>query len=176
MSVNPIVSTTYGPVQGIQKKSSVGNAYYSFQKIPYAQPPVGELRFSDPQPPTKWTEPIDCSKQGPAFCAMNNIIRKVVGEEDSLHMNVFTKNVSLNSLYINSNSKKIIFKLTPVKPFPVMVWIHGGAFMRGSSGIEMYGPDFLLQKDVILISFNYRLGVFGMVQIHIIYLISSSVY
>lgn len=49
-----------------------------------------------------------------------------------------------------------------------MVWIHGGAFMRGSSGIEMYGPDFLLQKDVILISFNYRLGVFGMVQIHIL--------
>lgn len=50
-----------------------------------------------------------------------------------------------------------------------MVWIHGGAFMRGSSGIEMYGPDFLLQKDVILISFNYRLGVFGMVHIHISY-------
>lgn len=48
-----------------------------------------------------------------------------------------------------------------------MVWIHGGAFMRGSSGIEMYGPDFLLQKDIILISFNYRLGVFGMAHIHI---------
>lgn len=56
-----------------------------------------------------------------------------------------------------------------------MVWIHGGAFMRGSSGIEMYGPDFLLQKDVILISFNYRLGVFGMVQIHI-YILSVQVF
>lgn len=100
MSLSPIVSTTNGPVQGIQKKSSLGNDYYSFQKIPFAKPPVGELRFRDPQSPTKWTEPIDCSNQGPAFCAMNNIINKVVGEEDSLHMNVFTKNVSL---YINSH-------------------------------------------------------------------------
>lgn len=89
MSLNPIVSTSNGPVQGIQKKSSLGYDYYSFQKIPYAKPPVGELRFSDPQPP------IDCSNQGSAFCAMNNIINKVVGAEDSLHMNVFTKDVSL---------------------------------------------------------------------------------
>lgn len=102
MSSNPIVSTTNGPVQGIQKKSSLGYDYYSFQKIPYAKPPVGELRFSDPQPPTKWTEPIDCSNQGPACCSLNNIINKVVGEEDSLHMNVFTKNVSFN---FNMNSQ-----------------------------------------------------------------------
>lgn len=67
---------------------------------------------------------------------------------------------------MNSQIYKFCLKLTPAKPLPVMVWIHGGAFMRGSSGIEMYGPDFLLQKDVILISFNYRLGVFGMVSYH----------
>lgn len=45
-----------------------------------------------------------------------------------------------------------------------MLWIHGGAFMRGSSGTEMYGPAFLLRKEIILISFNYRLGVFGMLS------------
>lgn len=110
MTSNPIVSTTYGPVQGIQKKSSLCDAYYSFQKIPYAKPPVGEFRFSDPQPPEKWTEPIDCTKQGPAFCAMNNIINKVVGVEDSLHMNVFTKNVSFFLVVVNSqNYLKYIF-------------------------------------------------------------------
>ncbi|XP_053675826.1 esterase B1-like [Anopheles nili] len=42
-----------------------------------------------------------------------------------------------------------------------MLWIHGGAFMRGSSGTEMYGPDYLIQKDIVLVTFNYRIGAFG---------------
>lgn len=46
-----------------------------------------------------------------------------------------------------------------------MVWIHGGAFMTGSSGTELYGPDFLLQKEIVLISFNYRLGAFGFLSL-----------
>uniref|UniRef100_A0A1B0DHD6 carboxylesterase n=1 Tax=Phlebotomus papatasi TaxID=29031 RepID=A0A1B0DHD6_PHLPP len=51
-------------------------------------------------------------------------------------------------------------RLNPNKLVPVMIYIHGGAFMRGSSGIEMYGPDFLLQRDIVLFTFNYRLGAF----------------
>uniref|UniRef100_A0A1B0CB76 Carboxylic ester hydrolase n=1 Tax=Lutzomyia longipalpis TaxID=7200 RepID=A0A1B0CB76_LUTLO len=46
-----------------------------------------------------------------------------------------------------------------------MIYIHGGAFMRGSSTADMYGPDFLLQKDVILFTFNYRLGAFGFLSL-----------
>lgn len=42
-----------------------------------------------------------------------------------------------------------------------MVWIHGGAFLRGSSNENWYGPDYLLQKDIVFISFNYRLGALG---------------
>lgn len=44
-----------------------------------------------------------------------------------------------------------------------MLYIHGGAFMRGSSGVEMYGPDYLIQKDVVFVSFNYRIGALGMI-------------
>lgn len=44
---------------------------------------------------------------------------------------------------------------------PVMVYIHGGAFMWGSSGVEMYGPDYFMQKDVVFVTFNYRVGAFG---------------
>lgn len=45
---------------------------------------------------------------------------------------------------------------------PVMLYIHGGAFNRGSSGVEMYGPDYLIQADVVFVSFNYRIGALGM--------------
>lgn len=45
-----------------------------------------------------------------------------------------------------------------------MVWIHGGAFMRGSSSVEWYGPDYLLQKDIVFVSFNYRLGPLGKIN------------
>lgn len=47
-----------------------------------------------------------------------------------------------------------------------MVWIHGGAFCRGSAGTEMYGPDWLIQKDIVLVSMNYRLGAFGFLSVN----------
>jgi cholinesterase len=49
----------------------------------------------------------------------------------------------------------------PSVPAPVMVFIHGGAFMRGSSSTDMYGPDYLLKKDIVLVTFNYRIGALG---------------
>ena len=58
-------------------------------------------------------------------------------------INIYTKNVK------------------PGKAYPVMVWIHGGGYQCGSSKTDLYGPDFLLQKDVIVVSFNYRLAAFG---------------
>jgi carboxylesterase type B len=46
-----------------------------------------------------------------------------------------------------------------------MVWIHGGGFLVGSSQTNMYGPDYIMQKDVVLVSFNYRIGVFGFLSL-----------
>uniref|UniRef100_A0A1L8DM61 Carboxylic ester hydrolase n=1 Tax=Nyssomyia neivai TaxID=330878 RepID=A0A1L8DM61_9DIPT len=142
-----IVQTTLGPVKGIKKTSALGNDYYSFQSIPYAKPPVGDLRFRDPQPAQPWKEVLDGTKEGPCCPAKNNMLNVIHGEEDCLHINIFTKTFNPNKLV------------------PVMIYVHGGAFMRGSSTIDMYGPDFLLQKDIILFTFNYRLGAFGFLSI-----------
>lgn len=91
---------------------------------------------------------LDCTSQGPSCPQFNNIFQRVQGEEDCLHINVFTKDVAPQVLR------------------PVMVYIHGGAFCRGSAGTEMYGPDWLIQKDIVLVSFNYRLGALGFLSIN----------
>jgi len=87
-----IVQTHAGPVQGIKKTSLMGDNYFAFFKIPYAKPPIGELRFKDPQPADPWTEPIDGTEQGPG-CPGLNFGFKFYLDEDCLHVNVFTKKV-----------------------------------------------------------------------------------
>ncbi|XP_053667301.1 esterase B1-like [Anopheles marshallii] len=143
----PIVATRYGPVRGVRKTAATGVEYLNFQKIPYCKPPVGERRFKDLEVPEPWTEPLDCTQQGPSGYQFNKLLNKIVGSEDHLYINVYTK------------------ELKPEKLRPVMLWIHGGAFMRGSSGTEMYGPDYLIRKDIVLVTFNYRIGAFGFLSL-----------
>lgn len=71
------------------------------------------------------------------------MLRKTIGSEDCLHLSVFTRDIK------------------PEKLKPVMVWIHGGAFMLGSNSKDFYNPEFLLRNDVVIISINYRLGALG---------------
>ncbi|XP_052872785.1 esterase B1-like [Anopheles cruzii] len=139
----PVVHTCYGPIRGIKKVACTGVNYFNFQRIPYCKPPVNERRFKELELPEPWTEPADCSQQGPGGFQFSKLLNKIIGSEDHLYINVYTK------------------QLKPVKPLPVMLWIHGGAFMRGSGGTEMYGPDYLIQKDIVLVTFNYRIGAFG---------------
>jgi len=75
---------------------------------------------------------------------MDTFSGKVIGDEDCLYLNVYTTD-------INPKTKR-----------PVMVWIHGGAFHLGSGDTALYGPEFIIQKDVVLVTLNYRLGVLGM--------------
>jgi len=67
----------------------------------------------------------------------------IMGDEDCLYLNVYTTKIELS------------------KKRPVMVWIHGGAYSSGSGDATIYGPDYIVQKDVILVTLNYRLGVMG---------------
>lgn len=95
MSENKIITTGNGPVKGLLESSYLGYKYYSFQGIPYAKPPTGNLRFRDPQPSENWTEPLDATKQG---LQSNNFVLMSGGPggcEDSLHINIFTKTVSI---------------------------------------------------------------------------------
>ncbi|XP_053662699.1 esterase B1-like [Anopheles marshallii] len=138
-----IVNTGYGPVQGATRTALYGAEYVSFQGIPYAKPPVGELRFKDPSPPEKWTTLLDCTQQSHPCYHLDRRVNQIVGSEDSLKLNIFTKTIK------------------PTKPLPVMVYIYGGGFVEGTSGTELYGPDYLVEKDIVLITLNYRVGALG---------------
>uniref|UniRef100_A0A1Y9HAC3 Carboxylic ester hydrolase n=1 Tax=Anopheles farauti TaxID=69004 RepID=A0A1Y9HAC3_9DIPT len=138
-----IVNTGCGPVQGTSRTSLYGTGYVSFQGIPYAKPPVGELRFKDPTPPEAWTEVLDCTQQRDPCYHFDRRVNKIVGSEDSLRLNIFTKTIN------------------PSKALPVMVYIYGGGFVEGTSGTELYGPDYLIEKDIVLVTLNYRVGALG---------------
>lgn len=60
-----------------------------------------------------------------------------------------------------ANKKHLQKKISPRKPLPVMVYIHGGGFRSGDSSEMLYGPDYLLAKDIVYVAMNYRLGVLG---------------
>jgi len=138
-----IVETESGPVKGDVRSSILGRNYYNFQGIPYMKAPIGKLRFKDAQPPTKWTQPFDATRPAPAYITANSS----EGREDAGVINIFTP-------YIDTQD-----------PLPVLFWIHGGGFQEGSGQTEAYGPDWLLQKDVVLVSINYRLGVIGFLSL-----------
>lgn len=142
-----LINTTNGPVQGDQRSSLLGRNYFNFQSIPYMKAPIGKLRFRDPQPPEKWTIPIDATKEPPSYCDQDFVTQQPKGQEDAGIINVYTP-------YLKTNN-----------PLPVMVWIHGGGFNKGSSETLIYGPDYFMQKDVVLVTFNYRIGPIGFLSL-----------
>nr|WCC58199.1 carboxylesterase [Pharsalia antennata] len=141
---DPIVTVREGKVKGKISTDFDGNNFYSFQGIPYAKPPLGNLRFKAPHPPEKWSGILDATEDGNECYAKNNTFSP---SEDCLFINVFTKKIRAEKLK------------------PVMFWIHGGGFTTGSSHSMIYGPEHLITQDVVLVTFNYRLGVLGFLSI-----------
>ncbi|XP_025987483.2 para-nitrobenzyl esterase [Solenopsis invicta] len=137
-----------GKLIGAIEKGVYDDYYAAFRGIPYAKPPVGELRFKDPVPAEPWSGSRDASKYGNIAVQMNFLTRQIEGDEDCLYLNVFTP------------------KIEPGKKRTVMVWIHGGAFSMGSGDALMYGPDYIVRNDVILVTLNYRLGALGFLNLY----------
>ena len=113
----------------------------AFLGIPYAAPPIGDLRWLPPQPPAGWSGVLDATKAGNQ-CAQARIRDQgVAGSEDCLFLNIYAPD-------------------TPDKALPVMVWIHGGTFLVGS-GSQYDGRELAERGHLILVTINYRLGPFG---------------
>lgn len=141
-----LVHTRQGRIRGFEDQTEKGSSFLSFRGIPYAVPPINELRFKDPLPHEGWqTEEFHADKYGHPCPQWDSRTSSVIGDENCLTLNVFTQQVP-NTRY-------------SIRPCEVMFWIHGGAFMKGSS--ESYGAPKLMTSPIVLVTVNYRLGVLG---------------
>lgn len=146
------VEVKQGIIRG-QEKYAAGfsnRKYYLFQGIPYAKAPIGSLRFKDPQEPELWSGVRDCLKEGNVAPQHNMLFGYPEGNEDCLYLNVYTPELPGNKNF---------------SCMPVMVYVHGGGFTSGSGGTDLYGPDYLIEQSVVLVTFNYRLGVLGFLSL-----------
>jgi para-nitrobenzyl esterase len=143
-----IVDTRSGKVQGIDH-----GGIHVFRGIPYAAPPVGKLRWKQPQRETAWDDVRDATEFSASSAQGAFLLDQMLGgierpkSEDSLYLNVWTPGLD--------DARR-----------PVMVWIHGGAFMFGEGATPWYdGTAFATRGDVVVVTINYRLGSFGFLHL-----------
>ncbi|XP_049885462.1 esterase E4-like [Pectinophora gossypiella] len=125
--------------------------HYAFYGVPYAEIPIGHLRFKNPKSAKKWDRPYDASTPFHGACAQAHITHRhaLYGVEDCLYLNIYTPSLPKDGV----SSLK-----------PTIVWIHGYAFT--SSFSHIHGGDFLVDNDVIFISLTHRLNAFGFLKIN----------
>ncbi len=144
-AADPVVTTRSGKVSGVAEAGGI----FAFKGIPYAAPPVGDLRWRDPREPAPWQDVQRADKYGFA-CPQKPYTPTDMSPGDPGPMNE-------DCLTLNVWTPKIDRKAD----LPVMVWIHGGAFVIGSSGFDMTDGTPLARKGAVVVSFNYRLGQLG---------------
>ena len=152
-NADPEVDVTGGKIKGFVDSNGVK----IFKGIPYADTTAGENRWKAPQPVKAWEGVLDCTKDSPIVIQNAPVpfdpwtdeyvdggytIENGKISEDSLRLNIWTK--------ADADAKK-----------PVIVYIHGGANISGSGNNEVYKGDNIAQKDVVYVSINYRVGIFG---------------
>jgi para-nitrobenzyl esterase len=135
--LDPTVSVSAGKVRG----SFTPDGGAVFKGIPFAQPPIGELRWREPLPAKPWAGIRDATSFGPP-CVQGGALGQH-SSEDCLYLNVWTP------------------KWPMKKPTAVMVWVHGGGNFAGSGSEPTFNGESLARHGVVLVTINYRLGVFG---------------
>jgi para-nitrobenzyl esterase len=144
----PVVDTSYGPVRGTDD-----GTVQVWKGIRYAAAPVGELRWAAPQPPRPWSDVADATRVGPV-CPQPTDPRIPIDlggaqAEDSLLLNVWVPSGT-----------------APGADKPVLVWVHGGAYILGSANQPLYhGRALAAGGDVVVVTLNYRLGAFGFLDL-----------
>jgi para-nitrobenzyl esterase len=139
----PTATIDTGPLTG-----AAADGVAIFRGIPYAAPPVGDLRWRAPRPPAAWTAPRDATHFG-NDCLQTWMPEDVANSgrpmsEDCLYANVWTPKPGKQA-----------------KGLPVMVWIYGGGFVNGSGAAQPYEGSRLAKRGVVVVNFNYRIGRLG---------------
>ncbi|XP_043496969.1 esterase E4-like [Polistes fuscatus] len=148
-SENPIVQAPIGKIRGSILMSRLGKKIYSFRGVRYAEPPVGENRFKVATPAKDWNDIYDGTQEGPACTTLS----KTPISEDCLLLNVYTTKLP------SQNAKGKNFKGRPV-----LFFIHPGAFYVFSGQSRFFGPQYILDKDIVLVTINHRLGTLGFIS------------
>jgi len=142
----PVVRTDAGPVRGVDD-----GAIAMWKGVRYAAPPVGPLRWRAPVPPQPWTDPVDATTFGPVCPQPQSPIPLGVGtraDEDCLFLNIWAPTAA-----------------TITEPVPVMVWVHGGAYIFGSGSQPLYDGRALAGAGVVVVTINYRMGALGFLEL-----------
>ena len=154
-----IVDISNGPIKGeIRTNELTGTRYTAFHAIPYAKPPLSELRFKPPERlAERWNNPYDASNSS------NTPICPQLREGN--FMNLQDDQLNEDCLYLSVYSP--IHIRTIISEFlPVLVWIHGGTFDRGTGMYPYHGPErFIEGDDIIMVSINYRVGILGFLSL-----------
>ncbi|CAG9789556.1 unnamed protein product [Diatraea saccharalis] len=156
--------TDAGWVCGARRRAVSGTEYASFLAVPYAKQPLGELRFQELLPAEPWHGIRNATSEGPV-CPQTDVVymqfQTASGgmSEACIHANVY---VPIEAVPDPSETPEI--NSGPGRP--VLVFIHGGGFAYGSGDPDLYGPEYLVSKGVIVITFNYRLNVFGFLSLN----------
>nr|XP_026493565.1 esterase FE4-like [Vanessa tameamea] len=142
------VETTHGRVAGRDFKSIFEEKkYHGFMGIPFAAPPVKDLRFKAPQPMEPWTDVLQATKVKPACVQFNTNFRKgqalgQYGLEDCLYLDIFTPAVDENKR-------------------PVVVFLYSERLKNSYNKTKDYAPDFFIEEDLVVVTISHRLAIFG---------------
>jgi para-nitrobenzyl esterase len=142
----PVVHTSAGRIRGVPE-----DGVLVFRGIPYAQPPIGPLRFRPPHKPAAWEGIREAHTYGPAAMQGANPVNQSrlthsAMSEDCLYLNVWTP--------ATDNVRR-----------PVLVWLHGGAFLFSDGSLPLFnGARLAARGDVVVVTLNYRLGLFGFLR------------
>lgn len=155
LCIGEIIQTHSGLIRG-KKIKALNNDVYAYLGIPYAKPPIGKLRFREPQPVSVWDNVYNATvmspicMQDPFFPQLEWVPRnRRYMSEDCLYLNIWVPVQKIDN-----------------KPFSTMVWIHGGAFNTGTSNMDVHYGRFLASiGNVIVVTLNYRLGAFGFLNL-----------
>ncbi|XP_065216360.1 esterase E4-like [Planococcus citri] len=140
-----IVTINQGIIDGTHSTTRSGKIFNAFYGIPFAQPPTGRLRFKSPKEAKPWKGVLNSTTPGPVCLNIPQGSTEIVGDEDCLNLNVYSP---LNARQGDN--------------LAVIVYIFGGAF-KWSSNMD-FGPEYLLDQNVIVVVPNYRLGALGLLS------------